>query len=145
MSIWNLFKEMEELQTKLDSAPSFLNKARNSFLPGLSARHFPLLNIAEDENNLYVEALAPGLDTNSIEVTATRDRLTISGEKADDEISNESFHRRERATGRFTRTIDMPYPIESEKVTASYKNGILSVTMTKAEEAKPKKITVSLK
>lgn len=76
--------------------------------------------------------------------SAMRDKLTISGEKAHIDVSEEKFHRSERAAGKFTRTIELPVPIDPEKVVAEYKLGILKITLPKADEAKPKQIEIKL-
>lgn len=147
MSIWNFMKEMEQIQSQLNELTkgnSYSSWPKMAFLPGLSARHYPLMNLSSDDDNIYVEALAPGLNTESISVTALRDKLTITGEKSKTDVSEEKFHRCERSAGKFTRTIEMPYSIDSDKVSAQYKNGILKVTLPRAEEAKPKQININL-
>jgi HSP20 family protein len=119
---------------------------RSTFLPGRSARGYPLINVAEDGDAIHVEALAPGLVTDSIDVSVKGDVLTISGEKRPLEgFNHEAFHRSERATGKFIRNIQMSTLVDSKKVKARYKNGILSVTLPKAETAKAKRIEVSVR
>lgn len=117
-----------------------------SFLPGRAARVYPLLNLNEDSEGFHIVALAPGVDPKSINVEVTGDQLTISGEKpvADTSISPEAYHRNERAAGRFVRTVTLPGDIDADKITASYKQGLLHLTLPKAETAKPKQIEVKV-
>jgi len=147
MTIWNFLKEMDQLQSQLGELArlnSISGWPRMAFLPGVSARHFPMMNISSDDQNIVVEALAPGLATESLKVTALRDKLTISGEKAKINVDSEKYHRSERSAGKFTRTIELPIPIDPDRVQAEYNNGILKISMPKAEEAKPRQIEIKL-
>ena len=145
-SIWNLFKEMEQLQHQLGelSNVSFDKWPRLAFLPGVSSKHFPMMNISSDEQNLYLEALSPGLDVETLKIDALRDKISLSGEKKKPEIEDNRFHRKERGAGKFSRTIELPIAIDPDKVTAEYTDGMLIVTMPKAEEVKPKQISVKI-
>ena len=147
MSIWNFLKEMDQLQSQLGELAR-LNSVggwpRMSFLPGLSSRHYPMMNVSADDQNIYVEALAPGLDSQSLKVTAIRDKLTISGEKATLKVASEKYHRNERSAGKFTRTIELPTQINPDKVAAEYNSGILKITLPKSEEAKPRQIEIKV-
>lgn len=118
---------------------------RNLFLPGRSPRSYPLVNIAEDADHVYAEALAPGLDPDKIEITVVGNQLTITGEKTPPaDVKPESYHRNERAAGRFVRTFTLPTEVKSESVEASYKAGVLTISLPKAEAAKPRKIAVAV-
>lgn len=147
MSIWNFMKEMNQFQTQLKEltqANAFGSWPRVAFLPGLSGRHFPLLNLSSDDENIVVEALAPGLAADSLKVSAIRDKLTIAGEKANSGVADEKYHRNERSAGKFTRTIEMPTPIQPDKVSAEYTNGIIKIVLPKAEESKPRQIDIKI-
>lgn len=150
MAEWNFFADTEALRQEIDRAfEDFgLGRApsrRVAFLPGREPRRYPLINLLEDKDNVYVEALTPGVDPQSMNVTAMQNRLTLSGEKAGvGDIKPEAFHRNERASGKFVRTVDLPVEIDEAKIQAEYKNGILVVTLPKAEKAKPKQIRVKV-
>jgi len=155
MAEWNPWQEMHRLRHDLDRAFEQMggrNGGRNgrtfptAFLPGRAARAYPLVNVSEDADALYVTALAPGLDPAAVQMTVQDDRLTIAGEKprVAAEIQPEAFHRSERAAGKFVRTITLPSDVEHDKVQADYTNGLLVVTLPKAEQAKPKQIAVSV-
>jgi len=103
---------------------------------------FPPLNLWEDAENIYAEAELPGLTMDSVEVFVVGSELTIRGERKGLDEQGVSYHRRERGTGRFERTVMLPTPINADKVEATFKDGVLTVKMPKAEEAKPRKIKV---
>jgi HSP20 family protein len=77
--------------------------SRVSFLPGRASRTYPLINICEDNDRIYVDALAPGLDPDTLNVSVTGDQLVISGEKKPlpEDVKAESIHRSERSAGQF--------------------------------------------
>lgn len=151
MALLNPFQEMEALRHEIDRAFEEFGlgagpSVRAAFLPGRLARGYPLMNLHEDADNLYVEAMAPGIDPEALNLTVVRNTLTVSGEKkrAPGEIKPEAFHREERAGGKFVRTITLPVEIDEVKVKAEYKDGLLLITLPKAEEAKPKQISVNV-
>jgi HSP20 family protein len=118
---------------------------RGAFLPGRAARQYPLVNLSEDKDKLYVEALAPGVDPKTLDLSVVQGTLTITGEKPGlAQVSAEAYHRNERAAGRFVRTIELPAEVDAEKVHADYRNGLLLVTLPKSEKAKPKQIPISV-
>lgn len=117
-----------------------------SFLPGLAGYAYPLINIREDNDNLYIEALAPGLDKENIEISIMGNSVRIAGEKMPvrGDIKPESYHRNERSAAKFVRTIDINTEVERDKVSADYRNGILLVTLPKSEKSKARQISVNV-
>ena len=104
---------------------------------------FPLVNVTEDKDHFYIRAEIPGMNSDDINVSATGRNLTISGErKIASEGENVKYHRREREGGNFSRIISLPNDIQVGKIEAGYIDGVLTVTVPKAEETKPKQITV---
>lgn len=151
MAEWNPFTEVEALRREIgrvfeDFGIEQWPAHRVAFLPGREPRRYPMVNLLEDKDHVYVEALTPGVDPQSLNVTALQNRLTISGEKSKvaENIKPEAFHRNERASGKFVRTIDLPVEIDEARIQAEYKNGLLVVTLPKAEKAKPKQINVKV-
>jgi HSP20 family protein len=149
MAQWDPFRELEALRREIDRAFEefgFSTEpfARGAFLPGRLARSYPLVNLHEDRDHLYAEAVAPGVEPNSLKVTVANNTLTIAGEKTATKngIKTEAIHREERAGGNFVRTITLPVEVDEGKISAEYKNGLLMITMPKAEKAKPKQISV---
>ena len=101
------------------------------------------LDVTEDENNFYVKAALPGINPDDVQVTVHDNMLSIKGEvKPEERDENTNFHIRERRYGSFERTVTLPVSIDSNDVDAEYENGILTLTLPKAEEAKPKRINI---
>lgn len=151
MAIANPWGDLEALRHEIDRTfQTFWSDRRPqhwrvAFLPGQGARQYPLVNLSEDEGNLYVEALAPGVDPKSLDLSVLQGALTIKGEKLGlAQVTAEAYHRNERAAGRFTRTIELPVEVDATRVQAEYRNGLLVVTLPKAEAAKPKQIQISV-
>jgi HSP20 family protein len=148
---WNPFEDMQALRREIDRAFADFGRGENpsyrvAFLPGIGPRQYPLVNLFEDKDKVYVEALTPGVDPQSLNVTVLQNRLTLSGEKSPigDDVKPEAFHRNERASGKFLRSLDLPVEVDDGNVLAEYKNGVLLVAIPKAEKAKPKQITVKV-
>jgi HSP20 family protein len=151
MAEWSPLQDMESLRREINRAFSnFGNPEEPServvFLPGRGPRRYPLINLLEDKDRLYIEALTPGVDPRSLNVTVLQNRLTLSGEKSEisEQVKPEAFHRNERAAGKFVRVIDLPVDVNEDAIQAEYKNGLLVLTLPKAEKAKPKLINVNV-
>ncbi len=132
------FAEMDRLRREMDKLSDiFVGKRRISPTAGV----FPALNVSEDADNLYVMAELPGVVPEDIDITTKENNLVIKGERRiPAEGEKVSYHRRERESGRFRRIISMPTRVDTNKVTAVCKNGVLTVTLPKAVEPKPRQI-----
>jgi HSP20 family protein len=104
----------------------------------------PKLDIFEDKDKVTVNAELPGMKKEDIEVNVQGDTLTIAGERKEEhEEQQEETFRSERFFGRFQRSITLPQVVDPQKVQANYKDGVLTITLPKSEEAKPKQIEVN--
>ena len=148
---FNLFNELERMRKDFDriladdrvSGWTFPFSS-TSFLPGRSLRSYPLMNVGEDGESIYVHALAPGVDPETLNVSVTGSQLTISGQKIPlpEEVKPEDLHRSERSSGQFVRSVSLSVPVNRERVEASYKDGVLKIVLPKTEEAKPRQVQV---
>lgn len=104
---------------------------------------FPPLNVTQDDDNFYLRAEVPGIALGDLSISAVRNRVSLAGKR---EIQREhervSYHRKERAEGSFNRTVTLPTEVDAERVDARYADGVLTLTLPKAEEAKPRQIAV---
>jgi len=110
---------------------------------GRSTVWSPALDIEETKDNIVVRAEIPGMKKEDIKVSLDGDVLIISGErKHDAEEKGRTLHRVERAFGRFVRSFTLPYNVKADKVAAAYKDGVLELTLPKADEAKAREIAI---
>lgn len=103
---------------------------------------YPPVELVDQDDKVVVAAALPGVNRDEIELTVLGDTLTIAGEKKLPETNGVTYIRHERPHGKFRKLIDLPYSIDQSQITATYKDGILAITLPKAEEAKPRKIKV---
>jgi HSP20 family protein len=105
----------------------------------------PAVDLFEEKDEIVVKAELPGMDKDNIEVNLTDHTLTIKGEKKkEEEVKEENYYRSERSYGSFVRTLELPAEVHSDKVKASFKNGVLEVRLPKTEAAKAKEIKVKV-
>ena len=103
----------------------------------------PPMDLYEDKNNLMVRAELPGMKKEDIDISLHEGSLVISGERKEESQSGQGdASRSERFFGRFQRALELPKSVNAESVSATYQDGILTVTLPKSEESKPKQITV---
>lgn len=135
----NPFQELERMRQRMDQL-----MGSTPFATFRGANVFPPVNVSEDHDNFYIRAEVPYVATNDLDVQADAKSVAISGKRnATAEDGDFKYHRRERSTGQFSRMIALSGEIESDKVTAKLDNGILLLTLPKAEAVKPRQITIS--
>jgi len=103
----------------------------------------PALDLYQNNDNFVAVVELPGMRKEDIEISLHDGNLNIAGERKSSSSNGEQAERTERYVGNFRRSISLPAPVDANKVSATYRDGILTVTMPKAEEAKPKRITVT--
>lgn len=104
---------------------------------------FPVVNIWDDGDQVFVEAELPGIDPSDLEIHVTGgDQLTLKGERKQHLPESTLLHRQERGFGSFARVLTLPFQVNSEKVEAGFENGVLTIKLAKHEAAKPRKIVV---
>ena len=139
----SLFGQFERLRRELDDVfgVSGLPSSIRSVAPGT----VPAVNVGHTPNSVEIYAFAPGLDASKIDVTLDRGVLRISGERASSiptGTAEVQVYTRERGTGSFSRAISLPDDVDPGRVHASYRDGVLQVSVARRESAQPKRITV---
>jgi HSP20 family protein len=145
MATLQRFEPLREMVSLRDAMNSLFQESfvRPIGLLGEGPAMLPL-DIAENENEFLVKASLPGVKPEDVQITAHGDTLTIRGEaKEEQEKKDEHYHLRERRVGQFQRTVTLSTPISADKAQANFENGVLTLVLPKAEEAKPKQIKVN--
>jgi HSP20 family protein len=107
---------------------------------------FPALDLAEKDDAFVVKAELPGIKPDEIDISVQGNTLTLSSEKTESsEDSGENYYHTERRYGAFRRDVTLPAEVNAEKIEASHRDGVLTITLPKSEQAKPKKIKISTK
>jgi HSP20 family protein len=138
---WEPFREMISLREAMDSL--FEHALIEPERPGQSGDWGIPFDVTENEDNFVVKASVPGVNSEDLEVTVIGDVLSVKGEiKSEAEQKNERYHLRERRYGSFSRSVTLPAPVKADQVQADYQNGVLTLTLPKTEEVKPKRIAI---
>jgi len=133
----------DDLSGDLTRLRNEMNRLFSNYASATGASTFPFINVYEDQDTLTVAAEMPGLSKEQVEITYADGALTITGKReAVPSVASMAVLRRERSLGSFEKTIRIPVKIVSEKISAKFTNGVLTITLPKAEEAKPKAITI---
>jgi HSP20 family protein len=139
-----MFDPFQQLRSEFDRQLGGVWDNLASVAPRFAAsRVFPGVNVWQEGDNLYAEAEVPGVKSQDIDISVVGNELIIKGQR-NDAGPEEGCHRRERRVGNFTRVIRLPVEIDGNQAQAAFKDGVLLVTLPKHENAKPRKITVSV-
>ena len=135
------FHELERFKKQMDRL--FLDRGgfglgRDLVCSGV----YPAMNISEDADKIYVQAELPGIQGEDLDVSVEGNTLTLRGERKIDVAEDVAYHRRERTTGWFRKSVTLPGDVDPSRVEANFKNGRLFIAMPKAEHAKPRKIEI---
>jgi HSP20 family protein len=135
MYTYNIFNDMIKLRTVFDDF--FEQKTGYE-----ASREFPPVQIREENDHITIHALVPGISSENIDIQLVDDNIVISGAKKDD-YENQQYIRKERVFGDFKKSIKLPYRVKHDEIKADLANGVLRISLTKSEDAKPKKIEIN--
>lgn len=134
----NIWQEMDQRQQEMKRLLESSYGRRLLSTPGS-----PAINIWTSEESQVIRAEMPGFNPSNIDISVSADKFILSGEwNRDSKVEGSQYHRQERDTGKFSRSVQLPFMVDPNKVDVSYKNGVLEVRLNRAEADKPKKITV---
>jgi len=139
-----LFTDVNQMQKVFDR---FIDHWRGGSAGDTSlSALMPVVDVVERENSFDIQLELPGVSKEDVRITVNNGVLTVKGEKhAEEEKKGDNYYRMERAYGTFQRSFTLPTSVSSDKIEASYDNGVLHISLPKAEEAKPKEIQVKVK
>jgi HSP20 family protein len=144
---WRPFSELEEMERRFEDifGRPFLPSVWRR-IPTMEMGWAPAIEVFEKEDKFVVKAELPGMKEEDIDISVVGDTLTVKGErKTESEVKEEDYYCCERSYGSFSRSIAVPSNVDAKKIEASYEDGVLEVSLPKAPEVKPKKISVSAK
>ena len=146
---WEPFRDLVSLQERMNRLfeDSFRGTGRAAGDEdwALGGSWAPAVDIFEQGGDIVLKAELPGVDAKDVDIRVENNILTLRGErKLDNEVKRESYHRVERSYGSFSRSFTLPTVVDTDKIKADYRDGVLRVTLPKREEAKPKQITISV-
>jgi HSP20 family protein len=133
----NMWDEMNRLQREMNSLFDHYDR------PWSQVAGYPAVNVWMNDESAVITAELPGVDVKDLDISVVGETVTLSGERKSDDLPKDvTYHRQERGTGKFTRTIDLPFTVESGKVQATLEKGILRVLLPRSEKDKPRKVMV---
>ncbi|MBN2654569.1 MAG: Hsp20/alpha crystallin family protein [Nitrospirae bacterium] len=149
---WGPLRELEDMRRDMDRifeeffVPSGRRRQHAWPVQAEAGLVVPNVEMYDRKNEIVVKAEVPGVKKDGLDLTITKDSLTIKGEvKKEEEVKQENYYFSERSYGTFTRSLALPVEVESEKAKASFENGVLEIVLPKKEEAKSKEIKIEVK
>ncbi len=143
---WEPMREMVTLREAMDRLFDDAFTRPLGLRDGWRGSDIPAVDMYQTKDEVVVKAAVPGMKAEEVQISVTGDVLTIKGETSQKEETDEkNYHIREQRWGAFERSVMLPTTVVSDKAKAEFENGILTVTLPKAEEVKPKMITVKAK
>jgi HSP20 family protein len=141
LTIFDPFREMASIRSMLDQAFDNMLVRRGDY-----AESWLTLDMYQTDEEVIVKAVLPGIKSNDIHISVANNILTIEGEMKEEKVTEKArYHIRERRTGSFSRSVQLPVSVVADKADAKFEDGVLTLTLPKAEEVKPKTITVKVK
>jgi len=140
MRYYNPLRELDALRREVDRIFSDYGRGGS---PARGTHGTAQINVFENTEDLEVEIRVPGLDPKDLDISVVRDELTVSGERDVTDVNPGAWHRQERPAGKFARKLVLPAEVEADKAKTSYKDGIVTLTLPKAESARPRRIEVA--
>lgn len=146
MSNLTRWEPMREMMTLREAMDRLFDDAFTRPISGREGWSAPAIDMYQTDDEIVVKAMLPGMKAEDVQINVTGDMLTLRGEmKHEEETEERSWHIREHRFGRFERSIALPTQVTADRANAEFENGILVVTLPKAEEVKPRTITVKAK
>ena len=139
-----MFRDLMQLQNRMNRLFDESYPQRRQEEDFFSGPWTPAVDIYEKQDAIVLKADLPDMKPDDIDIRIENNTLTLHGErKFEKEVKEENFHRIERSYGTFTRSFALPHTVTSEDIEANYKNGVLSITIPKKEESRPRQIKIS--
>ena len=136
----DVFGEMERLRRQMDRM--FGDWSGPAGIRSMAAGTFPAINVGASEEQVDVYVFAAGMDPKSLDISLHQSLLTISGERTIEPPENAQFYRQERFSGSFRRVVTLPEDVDPDRVKASYRDGVLQITIQRRETVRPRQIEV---
>ncbi len=136
--VWDPWRELDQIRREVNRVFSDWPRLSSG-----SETEYPAVRMWHNAHDLILTAEIPGLDTEQLDLSVTPNTVTLQGERQPDVLSEgQTYYRRERQSSSFRRTIELPFEVDAQLTEASYERGVLTLTLHRPEEQKPRKITV---
>jgi len=139
---WDPFREISDMQHEMNRA--FNGLFTRTGMQSPERQWAPGMDMWETKDELMLSLDVPGVDEKNIHVAITGDLLTVRGERVSPEVAPDSTYVAERWYGKFERAMTLPYPVQADRVKASYRDGVLTIHLPKVEEIKPREIKIDV-